>query len=171
MLCLLAKTMCGRTQLTVPHADTEAGGRGPDPCPWKITSSIRLYRNMQWEPQPLKKNWTPWKCWTALLHGILESYSLMIVFFEKTLPLDQLCKISWGLTKNEEKNNVRAFFSKSGLDPSLPHRETRQKFLDPRMVIRYCGGWESIWLIKPSTCRLAKVRTFACSLICQKGKT
>ena len=47
MLSLLAKTMCGRTQLTMPRAEV-AGIRTP--APWKITHSIGLYRNMQLDP-------------------------------------------------------------------------------------------------------------------------
>ena len=55
MLCLLAKTMCGGTQLTMPRADPEEGyGFGPQP-PWNITNSIGLHRNMQWDPSPLEK--------------------------------------------------------------------------------------------------------------------
>ena len=46
MLCLLAKTMCGRTQLTMPRAD---------PAPWKITNSIGFYRNVQLDPSPWKR--------------------------------------------------------------------------------------------------------------------
>ena len=49
MLCLLAKMMCGRTQLTMPRTDPE------DPAPWKITNSIGLYRNMQLDLLPLEK--------------------------------------------------------------------------------------------------------------------
>ena len=55
MLCLLAKTMCARTQLTMPRADPEEGGRGPDPSPLEITNSIGLYRNMQLDPSPWEK--------------------------------------------------------------------------------------------------------------------
>ena len=55
MLCLLAKTMSGRTQLTMPRADPEEGAGVRTPAPWKITNSIGLYRNMQLEPLPLGK--------------------------------------------------------------------------------------------------------------------
>ena len=55
MLCLLAKTMCGRTQLTVLSADPEEGAGVRTPAPWKITNSIGLYRNMQLDPLPLGK--------------------------------------------------------------------------------------------------------------------
>ena len=55
MLSLLAKTMCGRTQLTMPRADPEevAGVRTPAPC--KIKNSIGLYRNMQLDPSTWEK--------------------------------------------------------------------------------------------------------------------
>ena len=55
MLCLLAKTMCGRTQLTMPRSDPEEGAVVRTPAPWKITNSIGLYRNMQLDPLPLEK--------------------------------------------------------------------------------------------------------------------
>ena len=53
MLCLLAKTMYGRTHLTMPHADPEEGA-GVQP-PWKITNYIGLSRNMQLDSLPLGK--------------------------------------------------------------------------------------------------------------------
>ena len=52
MVCLLAKTMCGRTQLTMPRADPEEGTGVRTPAPWKITHSIGLYRIMQFDPPP-----------------------------------------------------------------------------------------------------------------------
>ena len=55
MLCLLAKTMSGRTQLTMTCADQEEGARVRTPAPWKITNSIGLYRNMQLDPLLLGK--------------------------------------------------------------------------------------------------------------------
>ena len=55
MLCILAKTMRGRTQLTMPRADPEEGAGVPTPAPWKITNSIGLYRNMQLDPSPWEK--------------------------------------------------------------------------------------------------------------------
>ena len=76
----LAKTMCGRTQLTMPRADPEEGAGVWTPAPWKITNSIGYIEICNWTP-PHGKSWTPWKCWTVLLHAISESYSLMIVFF------------------------------------------------------------------------------------------
>ena len=57
MLCLLAKTMCGRTQLTMLRADPEEGAGTP--APGKITNSIGLYRNMQLDTLPLGKVGTP----------------------------------------------------------------------------------------------------------------
>ena len=62
MLSLLAKTMCGRTQLTMPRADPEEGAGVRTPAPWKFTNSIGLYRNMQLDAPPPGKSWTPWKC-------------------------------------------------------------------------------------------------------------
>ena len=55
MLYLLAKTMCGRTQLTMPRADPKEGAGVRTPAPWKITNSIGLYRNMQLDTLPLGK--------------------------------------------------------------------------------------------------------------------
>ena len=59
MLFLVAKTMCGRTQLTMPCAAQEEGAEGPDPIPCKTTTTIGLYRNMQLDPHPLGKVGTP----------------------------------------------------------------------------------------------------------------
>ena len=57
MLSPLAKTMCGRTKITMPRADPEevAGVRTPAPPPCKITNSIGLYRNMQLDPSTWEK--------------------------------------------------------------------------------------------------------------------
>ena len=55
MLCLLAKTMCGRTQLTMSRADPDEVAGVRTLSPWKITNSIGLYRNMQLDPFPLGK--------------------------------------------------------------------------------------------------------------------
>ena len=55
MLSLLAKTMCGRTQLTMPRADPEEGAEVRTPAPWKITNSIGLYGNRQLDPLHLGK--------------------------------------------------------------------------------------------------------------------
>ena len=82
MLSLLAKAMCGRTQLTMPRAYPEEVAGVRTPAPWKITNSIGSYRNMTpstWEkldPLEMLEHPSP--------HGIPESYSLMIVFFEKS---------------------------------------------------------------------------------------
>ena len=59
MLCLLAKTMCRRTQFTMPRADPEERAGVRTPAPWKITNSIGLYNNMQLDPLPLGKVGTP----------------------------------------------------------------------------------------------------------------
>ena len=115
MLCLLAKTMCGRTQLTMPRADPEEGAWVRTPAPRKITNYIGLYRKMQLDPPPPAKSWTPWKCWTVLLHGISESYSLKTVFFEKAmitgLPLQN--KLRTNKKKEEKKKTRQSFFSVS----------------------------------------------------------
>ena len=55
MLCLLAKTMCGRTKLTMPPADPEEGTGVRTPTPCKITNAIGFSRNMQLDPTPLGK--------------------------------------------------------------------------------------------------------------------
>ena len=56
---IVAKTMCGRTQLTMPRADPEEGAGVRAPPPWKITNSIGLYRIMQLDPLPLGKVVSP----------------------------------------------------------------------------------------------------------------
>ena len=55
MLCLMAKTMCGRTQLTMTRADQEEGAGVRTPASWKIINSIGLYRNMQLDPSSWEK--------------------------------------------------------------------------------------------------------------------
>ena len=55
--------------------------------------------------------------------------------------------------KKKRKNNVRAFFSQSGLEtPSPPPATPDEKFLDPRVDIRYRGGIETISLLKTFYC-------------------
>ena len=80
----------------------------------------------------------------------MESYGLMIVFFEKAmitgLPLQNKLRIY----KNEEEKNVRAFFSVSRAWTPPPTAKLDENFLDPRMDIRYCGGRETISLLKHS---------------------
>ena len=49
--------------------------------------------------------------------------------------------------KNEEKNNVRAFFQTVGLGPPPPTAKPDENFLDMRMDIRYRGGRETISLL------------------------
>ena len=61
MLSLLAETMCGRTQLTMPRADLEEGAGVRTPAPWKITNPIGLYRNMQLDPSTWEEL-ESWKC-------------------------------------------------------------------------------------------------------------
>ena len=55
MLSLLAKTMCGRTQLTMQGADPEEVAGVRTPASWKITNTICLNRNMQLDPLHLGK--------------------------------------------------------------------------------------------------------------------
>ena len=152
MLCLLAKTMCGRIQLTMPRTDPEEGAGIRTPALWKITNSIGLYRNVQFDTSP-GKSWTLVKCWTVLLYGISESYSLMIVFFEKAMitgvPLQKKLRAYKKKKKKKKRKkkkkkqtkktkNVRAFFSQPGLDPPT-HRQTRRKF--PGSAHGYTLSW------------------------------
>ena len=74
----------------------------------------------------------------------------MIVFFDKAmitgLPLQNKLRT---YRKKKRKNNVRAFFSQSGLDPPPPSTaKPDEKFVDPRVDIRYRGGIETISLLK-----------------------
>ena len=72
----------------------------------------------------------------------------MIVFFEKAmntrLPLQNKLRT---YRKKKRKNKVRPFFSQSGLDPPPPTAKPDEKFLDPRVDIRYHGGIETISLL------------------------
>ena len=146
MLCILAKTMCGGTQLTMPFADAEEGAG-------VRTQILKVYIEIyNWTPPP-GKIWTPWKCWTVLLHGISESYSLMIVFFEKAMITGLPLQNKLRTYKRTKKKNVRAFFSVSRawtFPPLPPHPTAKpdENFLDPRMDIRYRGGRETISLHK-----------------------
>ena len=108
------------------RADPEEGAGVRTPASWKITNSIGLYRNMQLDPSTWEKL-DPWKCWTVLLHGISESYSLMIVFFEKAiitgLPLQNKLRTYKKKTKKknkQKKTTSELFFSQSGF-PSPPN--------------------------------------------------
>ena len=137
MLCLLAKTMCGRTQLTMPRADPEEGAGVQTPAPWKITNSIGLYRNMQLDPLPLGKVGPPG-------NRILESHSLMIVFLEKAmitgLPLQKKLRNYKKQKQNKkQKKTSEHFFSPSGLDFPPPPRQTRRKF--PGSAHGYTLSW------------------------------
>ena len=74
----------------------------------------------------------------------------MIVFFRKKnnesiteIPLQNQLRTY----KNEEKNNLRAFFQSVGLGPP-PTAKPGENFLDTRMDIRYRGGRETISLLK-----------------------
>ena len=93
-------------------------------------------------PPPPGKSWTPWKCKSAHLHGISESYNLMIVFFEKAmitgLPLQNKLRTY--------KKNLRLFsVSRAWTPPPPPHTaKPDQNFLDKR----YRGGIETISLLK-----------------------
>ena len=55
MLRLLAKTMCRRTQLTMPLADPEEVAGVRTPAPWKITNSIGLYTKKKKKKKKKKK--------------------------------------------------------------------------------------------------------------------
>ena len=124
MLCFLAKTMCERTQLTMPRADPEEGAEVRTPAPWKSQILLVYIEICNWTPPP-EKSWTPWKCWTVLLHRILESYGLMIVFFEKTMITGIPLQNQLRTYKNEEKTTAELFFSQSGLDPPPPQNPTK----------------------------------------------
>ena len=113
MLCLLAKTMCGRTQLAMARADPDEGAGVRTQAPWKNTNSIGLYRNMQLDPLPPRKSWTPWKCWTVLLHGISESYILMVVFFDKAMITGLPLQNKLSTYKKRRKKRRQSFFSVS----------------------------------------------------------
>ena len=75
----------------------------------------------------------------------------MIVFFEKAmitgLPLQNKPRT---YRKKEEKKQRQSFFQSVGLGPPPPTPTAKpdEKFLDPRVVIRYRGGVETISLLK-----------------------
>ena len=74
-----------------------------------------------------------------------------MIVFEKAmitgLPLQNKLRT---YRKKKRKNNDRAFFSQSGLEPPPPSSTAKpdEKFLDPRVDIRYRGGIETISLLK-----------------------
>ena len=74
--------------------------------------------------------------------------SLMIVFFQKAmitgLPLQNKLRT---YRNKKRKNNARAFFSQSGLDPPPSTAKPDEKFLDPRWIY-VIGGIETISLLK-----------------------
>ena len=80
---------------------------------------VRPIAICNWTPPP-EKSWTPWKFWTVLLHRILESYGLMIVFFEKAMITGIPLQNQLRTYKIEEKTTSELFFSQSGLDPPHP---------------------------------------------------
>ena len=86
----------------------------------------------------------------------------MIVFFEKAmitgLPLQKKLRT---YRKTKRKKEVRAFFSQSGLDPPPPLSTAKpdEKFLDPRVDIRYRGGIETISLLKTFYIVLSKMHS------------
>ena len=93
------------------------------------------------------KSWTPLKCWTVLLHGKSESYSLIIVFFEKAMITGLPLQNNMRTYKKRRKKQRQSFFQSLGLGP--PHTaKPGENFLDPRMDIRYRGGRETISLLK-----------------------
>ena len=130
---------------TNPVNDTTRGSRGGG----RGLENHKFYRfikNYAIGPLPLLKRWTPWKCWTVLLHGISESYSLMIVFFEKAMITGLPLQNKLRTYKKRRKKTSELCFSQSGLDP--PTTKPDEYFLDPRMDIRYRGGRETISLLK-----------------------
>ena len=143
--------MCGRTQLTMPRADPEEGAGVRTPAPWKITNSIGLYRNMQLDPLLHGKIGPHWKCWTVRLlwNTVSESYSLMIVFFEKAmitgLPLQNKLRT---YKKRRKKSTSELCFIQSDLDPPPHIPKPDENFLDPRMDIRYRDCKESMPQLK-----------------------
>ena len=50
--------------------------------------------------------------------------------------------------KKEEKKQRQSFFKSVGLGPPPPYAKPDEKFLDPRVDIRYRGGIETISLLK-----------------------
>ena len=80
---------------------------------------------------------------------MLESCGLMIVFFEKAMitgpPLqNKLRTYRKGRKKKPELFSV----SRAWTPPPPQYRQTRRKFLDPRMDIHYRGGRETISLLR-----------------------
>ena len=73
----------------------------------------------------------------------------MIVFFEKAmitgLPLQN--KLRTNRLKKKRKKQRQSFFQSVGLGPP-PYAKPDEKFLDPRVDIRYRGGIETISLLK-----------------------
>ena len=122
MRCLLAKTVCGRTQFPMPRADPEEGGQGPGPSPLENHKFYRFKYQYAIGTRPLGKVGPTWTCWTALLHGILESYSVMIVFFEKAmitgLPLQKKLRTY----KNTKKKQTLDRFSASRAWTTTPSK-------------------------------------------------
>ena len=106
---------------TMPRADPEEGAGVRTPALWKITNSVCLYTNMQLDPLLLGKVGPHWKCWTVLLLGISESYSLMIVFFEKAmitgLPLQNKLRT---YKIRRKKKQRQSFFQLAGLGTPPP---------------------------------------------------
>ena len=128
MLCLLAKTMCGRTQLTMPR---------PDPRPVENHKFYRFYRNMQLDPLPREKL-DPLEMFDRPSPCNIGKLLFNDSFFEKTmitgLPLQNKLR-TYKKKKKKKKKKTRKkttsefFFSQSGLDPPpLHHRQTRRKF-------------------------------------------
>ena len=112
---------------------SRGGGRGPDPSPPGKSQILLVYIEIcNWTPSPWEKL-DPWKCWTVLLHGILESYSLMIFFFEKAmitgLPLQNKLRT---YKKKKKKQHRQSFFSfsRAWTPPPLPAIPD-ENFLDP----------------------------------------
>ena len=95
-------------------------------------SQTSLCGELELDPLPYGKSWTPWKCWTVLLNGISESYGLPLQ--------NKLCK------KTKNKQQRQSFFQSVGLGP--PTAKPDENFLDPCMDIHYRCGRETISLLK-----------------------
>ena len=133
MLCLLAKTMCGRTQLTMPR---------PDPRPVENHKFYRFYRNMQLDPLPREKL-DPLEMFDRPSPCNIGKLLFNDSFFEKTmitgLPLQNKLrtykKKKKKKKKKQEKKQRQSFFSVSRVWTPPPSTTAKpdENFLDPRI--------------------------------------
>ena len=73
----------------------------------------------------------------------------MIVFFEKAMITGLPLQNKLRTYKKRIEKQCQSFFSQSGLDPPpLSTAKPDEKFLDPRVDIRYRGGIETISLLE-----------------------